>query len=225
VIRFICSFDELTRLLFSYRARVYLNGKEQTTSDLLGSFAYHDVKLNNLEKGNNALSVAGTILLETFRCYLFLVLVWRAYDDVFIEPNGTSLSITWVDWNPTPADGSMGLWREVELHTIAQVLLDGPVVDTIVSPDLNSATVKVSVSVVNFDSVALSGMQVQASLLGQTVVASVSGPIAPGSSQMISFEPLKLSQPQLWWPWQMGSPNRHLLKLAVVKGLYFCCYI
>jgi exo-1,4-beta-D-glucosaminidase len=180
----------------SYRGEVFLNGKLQTPVPLLGSFAYHDVTLSGLLVGTNAMSVV----------------VWRAWDDVFAEPKGTDLSITWVDWNPTPADGSMGLWREVELYT-SQLLLDGPVLDTRVSADLSSATVVIGVTVQNLAEETVSGATLTATLLGQTVNVSLAL-LQPGETVFASFPVLSFKSPALWWPWQMGAPSRHQLTIS-----------
>src|SRR5204863_8121903 len=45
-------------------------------------------------------------------------------------PTETDLGINWVDWNPTPPDKNLGLWREVFITTSGPVALRYPQVVT-----------------------------------------------------------------------------------------------
>ena len=45
-------------------------------------------------------------------------------------PTSCELAITWVDWNPSPPDKNMGIWKDVWLHTSGPVANGAPHVVT-----------------------------------------------------------------------------------------------
>ena len=45
-------------------------------------------------------------------------------------PKGNDLTITWVDWNPTPPDRGMGIWYDVSVHSTGPVAIENPKVVT-----------------------------------------------------------------------------------------------
>ena len=67
----------------------------------------------------------------------------------------TSLSIGWVDWNPTPPDNNMGPWRGVDIVRTGPVELRFPqVTSTLSLPDLARAALTVKVQARNLDAAA-----------------------------------------------------------------------
>jgi exo-1,4-beta-D-glucosaminidase len=120
----------------------------------------------------------------------------------------TSLSIGWVDWNPTPPDNNMGPWRGVDIVRTGPVEIRFPqVTSTLALPDLARAALTVKVEARNLDASAH-----DATITG--VVAGVSLRrtihLAPGETQTVSFTPrsdpgLDLGHPQVWWPLGMGQ--------------------
>jgi exo-1,4-beta-D-glucosaminidase len=134
----------------------------------------------------------------------------------------TSLSIGWVDWNPTPPDNNMGPWRGVDIVRTGPVQLRFPqVTSTLSLPDLVRAALAVRVAARNLDQSAH-----EATITG--VVAGVSLRrtihLAAGETQTVSFSPksdpaLDLSHPQVWWPVDMGAhPLYRLQMTAAVDG-------
>ncbi|WP_225737507.1 glycoside hydrolase family 2 protein [Dyella acidiphila] len=133
-----------------------------------------------------------------------------------------SLSIGWVDWNPTPPDNNMGPWRGVDIVQTGPVELRFPQVSSALSlPDLAHAALTVKVEVRNLDTVAH-----EATVSG--VVAGVSLrktiQLAPNQTQTVSFTPstdpgLDLSHPKVWWPIGMGEHPLYTLQMtATVDG-------
>jgi exo-1,4-beta-D-glucosaminidase len=128
-----------------------------------------------------------------------------------------SLSIGWVDWNPTPPDNNMGPWRGVDLVQTGPVQLRFPQVATDLSlPDLAHAALTVKVEARNLDTVAH-----EATVTG--VVAGISlrqvVRLAPGQTQTVTFTPktdpgLDLDHPKVWWPVGMGAHPLYTLQLA-----------
>ncbi len=135
----------------------------------------------------------------------------------------SSLSIGWVDWNPTPPDNNMGPWRGVDIVRTGPVELRFPQVTSALSlPDLSRAALTVKVEARNLDASAH-----DATITG--VVAGVSLKrtihLDPGQAQTVSFSPesnpgLDLTHPQVWWPVGMGAHPLYTAQLAAaVDGL------
>jgi exo-1,4-beta-D-glucosaminidase len=129
----------------------------------------------------------------------------------------SSLSIGWVDWNPTPPDNNMGPWRGVDIVRTGPVEIRFPqVTSTLSLPDLSRAALTVKVEARNLDASAH-----DATITG--VVAGVSLRrtihLAPGQTQTVSFSPktdpgLDLNHPQVWWPIGMGAHPLYSLQMA-----------
>jgi exo-1,4-beta-D-glucosaminidase len=130
----------------------------------------------------------------------------------------TSLSIGWVDWNPTPPDNNMGPWRGVEIVRTGPVQIRFPQVTAALSlPDLARAVLTVKAEARNLDQSAH-----DATITG--VVAGVALRraihLAPGETQTVSFSPksdpaLDLDHPQVWWPVGLGAHPLYSLEMAV----------
>jgi exo-1,4-beta-D-glucosaminidase len=133
-----------------------------------------------------------------------------------------SLSIGWVDWNPTPPDNNMGPWRGVDIVQTGPIELSFPqVVSTLSLPDLAHAALDVKVTARNLDTVAHDAT-IDGTVAGVSVKQTVH--LAPGQTQVVSFSPkttpaLALDHPKIWWPVGMGEhPLYQLDMTAAVDG-------
>ena len=132
-----------------------------------------------------------------------------------------SLSMGWVDWNPTPPDNNMGPWRGVDIVQAGPVQLSYPYVLSTLSPDRARATLVAKVEAKNLDTVThdatitgtVAGVPVQQTIhlaAGQTQVVSFSSSTTPG---------LALDHPKIWWPVGMGEHPLYPLEMtAAVDG-------
>jgi exo-1,4-beta-D-glucosaminidase len=134
----------------------------------------------------------------------------------------TSLSIGWVDWNPTPPDNNMGPWRGVDIVHTGPVELSFPqVLSTLPLPDLSHAALTVKVTAKNLDTVAHDAT-ISGTAAGVPVRQTVH--LAPGQTQIVSFTPdttpgLALDHPKIWWPVGMGDHPLYSLEMtATVDG-------
>jgi exo-1,4-beta-D-glucosaminidase len=128
-----------------------------------------------------------------------------------------SLSMGWVDWNPTPPDNNMGPWRGVDVVRRGPIEIGSPqVTSTLPLPDLSRAALTVKVQARNLDASAH-----DATITG--VVAGVSLKqtvhLDPGETRSVSFSSksdpgLVLNSPQVWWPVGMGSHPLYTLQMA-----------
>jgi exo-1,4-beta-D-glucosaminidase len=133
-----------------------------------------------------------------------------------------SLSIGWVDWNPTPPDNNMGPWRGVDIAQAGPVQLSFPqVASTLSLPDLSHAVLEVKVTAKNLDTVAH-----DATITGTAAGVPLKQVVhlGPGQAQVVSFSPgstpgLALDHPKIWWPIGMGEhPLYQLDMTAAVDG-------
>jgi exo-1,4-beta-D-glucosaminidase len=134
-----------------------------------------------------------------------------------------SLSMGWVDWNPTPPDNNMGPWRGVDIVRKGPVEIGSPqVTSTLPLPDLSRAALTVKVQARNLDASAQ-----DATITGVVAGVSLTRTIhlAPGQTQTVSFSSktdpgLDLKSPQVWWPIGMGAHPLYSLQMAAaVEGV------
>ncbi len=179
----------------NYRANIWLNGKQIANSDqIAGTWRTYELNVTNTIKpgSDNALAVQ----------------VWA--------PTENNLAITFVDWNPMPPDRDMGLFRDVYLTTSGPVAIRYPtVVSKVNSPANDRAELTVTALVKN------GGDQpVKGTLKGKIENVSFQQEVelGPNESKDVTFTPdqfsqLAFSNPRLWWPRQMGTPNLYPLTM------------
>ena len=87
----------------NYRANVWLNGR-RVGETLVGAYRTFELDVTDVvdRSGANVLAVEVP------------------------APGPCDLAITWVDWNPSPPDKNMGLWRDVCLTASGPVALRAP---------------------------------------------------------------------------------------------------
>jgi exo-1,4-beta-D-glucosaminidase len=182
----------------NYRANVWLNGKKiADKGDVAGAYREFEFPVEGALKkgGSNALAV-----------------------EIF-APEKWDLGITWVDWNPTPPDKDMGIWREIFLSETGDVSLRKPFVNSKLGSDYKSAALTVSAVLTN-----TTGHLVTSTLQVELAGIQLAQPVelAAKESKTVRFTPeqfpqLKLSQPELWWPYQMGDPYLYKANFRVVS--------
>jgi exo-1,4-beta-D-glucosaminidase len=123
---------QLTWLSFkgiNYGANIWLNGKQlANANDVAGAFRSYefDVMPYLVRRGGNILAV-----------------------EVFAQTE-KDLGIDFLDWDPSLADKSLGLWREVYLATSGRVTLRNPSVSTrFAGDDLSQAELTIVADITN----------------------------------------------------------------------------
>jgi len=184
----------------NYRANIWLNGKQiADKTQVAGAWRTYEFNVtDSVKTGNNVLAV-----------------------EVF-APTETDLAITFVDWNPSPPDKNMGLFRDVFLTTSGPVSLRYPtVISKVDSPANDQAHLSVTALLKNS-----TDQPVKGTLKGKIESVSFSQDVelAPGEQKDVAFEPeqynqLNFDHPRLWWPTQMGTPNLYSMDMQfVVNG-------
>jgi exo-1,4-beta-D-glucosaminidase len=172
----------------NYRANVWVNGKKiANASDVAGTYRSFNFDVTP------ALNPSGTnaVALEIF------------------APGKNDLGITWVDWNPTPPDKDTGIWKEVTLTSNGAVALRNPFVQSKLDSEYKTAELTLSAEVRNQAEKAVAGT-LMVNVDGQSLKQEVA--LAAGETKTVRFAPgqfpsLKIANPNLWWPYTMGTPN------------------
>ena len=183
----------------NYRANIWLNGKRiADDTQIAGAYRTYDLDITSAAEPGKP----NVLAVETF------------------APTATDLGINWVDWNPCPPDKDMGLWGPVSFNTTGPVTVKSPMATTHL-PDASGeqADLTVLAELHNATSHAVHG----------TVTATIAGfhlhqplrqdvDLAANEDKTVTFTPeefpeLHLRHPQLWWPYEMGTP--HLENLTV----------
>ncbi len=189
----------LNFLGINYRANVWINGhKVEDANDVAGTYRSFEFNVSKfLQPGKmNALAV-----------------------EVF-APGKDDLEITWVDWNPTPPDKNMGIWKEVFLRSTGEVAVRNPFVASKLDAEYKTAELTVSGEVHNVSSEPVKGvLRVDLDEIALRQPVELGG----GESKIVAFAPeqfakLKLAHPRLWWPYQMGTPHLYTAKLTFEIG-------
>jgi exo-1,4-beta-D-glucosaminidase len=179
----------------NYRADIWLNGKKiADKSQIAGAYRTYNLDITSAA----VVGKPNILAVETF------------------APTEKDLGINWVDWNPCPADKDMGLWGNVDLVTSGPVSIGSPLAVThFTDSSLGEADLTVYVELHNATSQTVRGT-VSGTVANIPITQTVD--LAPNQDQTVVFSPdkfaqLKLKNPQVWWPYQMGTP--HLEKLSL----------
>jgi len=192
-----------TRLVLegiNYSADVWLNGKQIATADeLRGAFRIFEIDVTAIViQGTNTLAIE------------------------VLPPKPGDFTIGFVDWNPRPPDGNMGIWRGVKLRLNGPVSLDDPFVRSEVDLEtLETARLTVSARLANHTKERVSGV-----LNAEIEDIRISQPfdLEPDEKKEVFFRPddfpeLEVIHPRLWWPNNLGDPELSSLKMtASVDG-------
>ena len=184
----------------NYRASVWLNGQQIAAPDkMVGAWRVFEFDVTrNVTPGQTA-----TLAVEVS------------------PPQPDDLAITFVDWNPLPADKDMGIWREVYLTTSGPVSLRYPqVISKLNLPALEKAQLTVTAELHN-----AADHSVDGTLTGKIESLEFSLPVSlqPKESKVVSLSPdrfpqLALEHPRLWWPHDLGPQNLYKLDLSFETG-------
>jgi exo-1,4-beta-D-glucosaminidase len=183
----------------NYRANVWVNGKKiADAKDVAGTFRIFEFDVTTALNPTGANVVA----LEIF------------------APEKNDLGITWVDWNPTPADKDMGIWKEVTLTSNGPVAIRNPFVTSKLDAEYKSAELTVSAELRNQSEQRVKGALI-AEVDGKTLKQDVE--LAAGEVKTVRFSPenfaeLKLAHPRFWWPYTVGTPELYTANLRFETG-------
>ncbi|HEX2975983.1 MAG TPA: glycoside hydrolase family 2 protein [Bacteroidales bacterium] len=184
----------------NYQANIWLNGQlVADTNQVEGAYRLYNLNITKYARPGEKNCLA----LEIF------------------PPKGNDLTITWVDWNPTPPDRGMGIWYDVKVHATGPVSIDNTHIITKLNlPSTDIARLTVSTELSN-----VSSMKVSGTLHGTIGNISFSKDVnlSPGEIVPVTFSPdefrqLEIKNPLLWWPYTVGPQNLYDLVLSFDTG-------
>ncbi len=188
---------QLTLEGVNYKADLWINGRKVAGYDKIeGVFGRFNFDITPyIIKGNNAVAI-----------------------EIF-PPKWGDFTLGFVDWNPSPPDNNMGLWRGVKLKKTGIVSLDNIFVKTKINIKiLKEAELTISGNLRNF-----SDKKIKALVKGsfdKDREFSKSVLLQPKSESEFIITPdddasLKISDPHLWWPNNLGAQYLYTLSIQV----------
>jgi len=180
----------------NYRANLWINGQKVADSTQMeGAYRLYAFDIAKYTKAGQKNCLA----LEIYPPKIF------------------DLTISWVDWNPTPPDRGMGIWYDVTLSTSGSVAIDHPFVKTKLNlPSTDQARLSVIAEVKNAENVPVKGI-----LKGtiENIAFSKEINLQPNENKEVTFTPdefpqLVVKKPRLWWPHIVGPQNLYDLNLS-----------
>ena len=184
----------------NYKADLWINGEKAAGNDKIeGVFGRFNFDISKyIVKGKNVIAI-----------------------EVF-PPKWGDFTLGFVDWNPAPPDNNMGLWRGVKLKETGIVSMDDIFIKTKINKEtLKEAELTITGTLTNF-----SNQKVEVIVKGSyDGNGHFSKPVVlqPESSSEFSITPhdnayLKVSNPHLWWPNNLGEPYLYTLKIQASTG-------
>ena len=173
-----------------YRANIWLNGHLVAGKDeVAGTYRQFTFDVTPYVREQNVLAVE----------------VFRAQPG---EPN-----IGFVDWNPRPADESMGLFREVKVKTCGDVAVSHSSVRSRVNIEtLQEAWLTIDAELTNLTDKPVNGV-LRGTFDGRQLTAKVT--LKPHEHRMVVLgNDVHVGKPRLWWCHTLGKPELYDLHMA-----------
>ncbi len=184
----------------NYRANIWLNGRRLADSkQVQGAYRIYEFNATPFIHPGET----NVLALEIF------------------APTERELGINWVDWAPTPPDKSMGIWRGVYLTATGPVAVRHPqVVTKFVDKSCTAADLTVRAELRNTSGQSLHGV-VEAVVDRMPLRQEVT--LQPHESRSVTFASdqfatLRVQNPRLWWPAEMGPPALHDLAVRFLEN-------
>lgn len=178
----------------NYKANVWLNGKRVAdATEINGAYRRTSFDVSEyIVKGRNVLAVE------------------------VIPPKPGDFSTGFVDWNPAPPDGNMGIFRPVTLRLHQGVRIENPFVRSKVDlKTLQYAELTVSAELKNDTGKPISGIlqgRIASIVFAQHITVPTKGTTRV-EFNVAEFPQLAIENPRLWWPIHLGDPELYELQL------------
>jgi len=178
----------------NFRANVWLNGQLVASADkMAGAWRLFEFDVTAAAKidGANGLAIEVS------------------------PPRPHDLAITFVDWNPLPPDKDMGLWRDVRLSATGPVAIRFPAVTT----HLNSPANDVAQLGLRAELKNAAEQPVEGDLKGTIAGREFSQHVRLDAHEiLVVHQQVKIEDPELWWPSQVGPQTLQTLDLRFETG-------
>ena len=196
----------------NYKGELYIDGKKYEEKILIGTFIKYTIDITNYLDYSKKTHI---ILFSIKRPHN----QWggRQYE------NETDLSISFVDWNPEAPDSNMGIWQPVDVEILENktITVSSSLISTLYDDKNDIADVSIRLIFYNWgnETYNLTGnfsigdnITCDFSLLDENIEPKKEK-ILDITSDDCSF--LKIKNPKLWWPYQMGTPYLYNLSIYI----------
>ena len=126
-----------------------------------------------------------------------------------------------VDWTQVPPDNNTGIQFPVQLQVADGLALDNTHVVESNAADLSSSDITVKGDVTNATGASQSGT-VTAVLTppgsGTPITVRQNVTVPANTTRTVTFAPVTLRRPQVWWPYQLGGQPLYTLDMNVTSG-------
>ena len=195
----------------NYKSDIYLDGQLiEKQENIVGTFVKYTLDITSFLNNNHVHYIAFKIKRPYNQ--------WggAAYS------NQTDLAISFVDWNPEAPDSNMGIWQPVDIEiipykisTISSAFVITKLVDDTKSDlsivmyvknwEKETVVNNININIGNFvncniDKISLESNEEKRLIIDKTICPK-----------------LTIDNKELWWPYQMGEPKLHDLKIKVMN--------
>jgi exo-1,4-beta-D-glucosaminidase len=169
---------------------------------------------------NEKLIASRDTIRGPFRQHLLDITKWVSRDNVLtiqvFRAKPGDFNIGFVDWNPRPADESMGIFRDVSIQIVGDVLMDHVAVHSKVDTGtLKEAWLTLETQLTNLTDHVLKG-----AIVGKLEDKSIYFPVSlkAGEKRVVKvtsneLNALDVKNPRLWWCNNLGTPDLYNMSL------------
>jgi exo-1,4-beta-D-glucosaminidase len=181
------------------KADVWVNGTEIATSaTVAGAYARRVFDITgNLVAGTNSLAI-----------------------EMYPNDPTAMLTLDNVDWTQIPPDNNTGIQFPVQLQTGGPLIAGNAHVVQNTAADLSSSALTAKVDITNPSAATQTGVVTAtitspsgtATTMNQTVT------VPANTTQTVSFAPITVTAPQIWWPYRLGAQPLYTLTTSVAQN-------
>ena len=203
----------------NYKSDIYLDGQLiGKKENIIGTFVKYELDITSFLKRDTD---DHYIVFKIKRPYN----QWGGKD----YSNQTDLAISFVDWNPEAPDSNMGIWQPVDIEIIPYKI--ATISSSFVSTKLNNdkdSNLDIVLHVKNWENKKVTNnINIQ---IGDFINLNIDEiTLEPNEEKQIFIEnakypSLKIDNSKLWWPYQMGEPKLHDLKIKLTSENNYYIY-
>ena len=197
----------------NYKSDIYLDGKlVEKKENIIGTFVKYELDITSFLK-------------KDIDNHYIAFKIKRPYNQWggSSYSNQTDLAISFVDWNPEAPDSNMGIWQPVDIEIIPNKIstISSSFVITKLNNDKDSK-LDIVLHIKNWESKTVNNkINIK---IGNFIDINVDKiTLLPNEDKLIFIEnekypELKIDNSKLWWPYQMGEPKLHDLKIKISNG-------
>ncbi|GHT21710.1 glycosyl hydrolase [Bacteroidia bacterium] len=213
---------ERVTLLFNginYRAEIFLNGKK--LGNITGAFIRGEFDVTSIihRSGTNILVVHILPPNNPSIPHEQSIAAGQGLNGGALSIDGpTFIAAMGWDWIPGIRDRNIGIWQDVRLKFGGAVqIIDPQVITDLNLPDTTSAKITIYARLKNHSSQPVEGklhavVPAKAGSPRQTIELPYT--LAANETKQVSFAPLQLKNPRLWWPNGYGQQNLYDLTIT-----------